>query len=1053
MKFSPAFFALGALLLASTASATNGVSLGGSVTKFAVDPATPSVIYAVSGSNASATGVYKSTDSGATWTFIYPTLNTPSDIELDLQDPSTVYVSADEAGSTAAIFKSTDSGATWTEADSGILPVGSVFLKDWIGPMAVDPVNEGVVYAAGGNTGLYKSTDGGQSWTSINSGIDTITAEDYTAAQILVDPVVPTTVYFSFNVTVLANKPETVAPGLYKSTDSGATWNATGLSGLSMGAVAIDPENHLHLVASAGETLMFSTDGGTTWTSGANCCGGIVSIAIDPSNSNHILVGSLSSTAIWPSFDGGATLKFGSGLAGISVMTIAFDPVTATNVYVGTSGTGVYISRNGGTTWTQSIGAVAPPITIHVPADQPTIQAAINAASYGDTVVVAPGTYYEKLDFLGEAITVESSGGAAVTTLDGNNSGPIVSFTHSEGNTSVLQGFTLTHASTSGFGAAISINGASPTISDDVFVDNSQPTGSWGTAIGGNDASPIIVGNLFSNNTCTGTSLVGVVAFTNGSSPTIVDNVFFDNSCPAVSITVASSFTPYVSNNTIVGNSIGIRVDARGNQNAQVYRNNIVYDNGVGLEVDFGSAANYPTWKNNLVYGSTTADYQGIPDQTGTNGNISSDPKLKDSAGGDVHLLYGSPAIDSGDMSAPTLPTTDYYGKTRVYAGMPGDSAVVDIGASEYQPPLVTAADGSVSTAVSTTANGTLGSSNADPGEPLVFALATLPMHGSVTLTNAATGAFQYVPVSGYIGSDRFTFDITDPYGTVSNTATEQVTVADPAPTSNGGSVNTAPNTAVTGALSATAAFSGQTLTFTLVSHPTHGTVSLTPSSGQFSYTPAQGYHGTDSFTFDVADQYGAVSNTATEKVTIGSPTANNGHVVTTPDITVAGTLSATTAYAGQKLTFSLVSNPAHGSVSLTPNSGRFRYTPTTGYAGMDSFTFKATDSFGVVSNVATEIVTVTDSAPKARNTMILVIPNRSFSGAIKATTAYAGQVLSYTVVSQPAHGIVAITDIHTGAYTYTPNHPFMGKDSFTFQAVDQWGTASNIATVSVTVY
>ena len=49
--------------------------------------------------------------------------------------------------------------------------------------------------------------------------------------------------------------------------------------------------------------------------------------------------------------------------------------------------------------------------TINVPAGQPTIQAAINAASNGDTVLVAPGTYRENINFMGKAITVTSSGG------------------------------------------------------------------------------------------------------------------------------------------------------------------------------------------------------------------------------------------------------------------------------------------------------------------------------------------------------------------------------------------------------------------------------------------------------------------------------------------------------------------------------------------------------------------------------------------------------------------------------------------------------------------
>src|SRR5215475_381296 len=65
---------------------------------------------------------------------------------------------------------------------------------------------------------------------------------------------------------------------------------------------------------------------------------------------------------------------------------------------------------------------------IHVPTDQPTIQAAINVANNGDTVLVAPGTYQENIDFLGKAIKVTSSNGLAVTTIKNNGGGSVVTF-------------------------------------------------------------------------------------------------------------------------------------------------------------------------------------------------------------------------------------------------------------------------------------------------------------------------------------------------------------------------------------------------------------------------------------------------------------------------------------------------------------------------------------------------------------------------------------------------------------------------------------------------
>jgi len=87
-------------------------------------------------------------------------------------------------------------------------------------------------------------------------------------------------------------------------------------------------------------------------------------------------------------------------------------------------------------------------VTINVPADQGTIQAGIDAAvNPGDEVVVAPGTYVEAINFLGKAITLRSSGGAAVTTIDGGAAGTVVTCTTSETSTTVLDGFTITNGS------------------------------------------------------------------------------------------------------------------------------------------------------------------------------------------------------------------------------------------------------------------------------------------------------------------------------------------------------------------------------------------------------------------------------------------------------------------------------------------------------------------------------------------------------------------------------------------------------------------------------
>ncbi len=69
---------------------------------------------------------------------------------------------------------------------------------------------------------------------------------------------------------------------------------------------------------------------------------------------------------------------------------------------------------------------------INVPGDQPTIQAGIDAAFGGDEIVVAPGTYFETINFLGKAIWLHSSDGAGVTTMDGQQQGSVVTSGPSE---------------------------------------------------------------------------------------------------------------------------------------------------------------------------------------------------------------------------------------------------------------------------------------------------------------------------------------------------------------------------------------------------------------------------------------------------------------------------------------------------------------------------------------------------------------------------------------------------------------------------------------------
>ncbi|NOY65045.1 MAG: hypothetical protein GXO97_06600 [Nitrospirae bacterium] len=118
-----------------------------------------------------------------------------------------------------------------------------------------------------------------------------------------------------------------------------------------------------------------------------------------------------------------------------------------------------------------------------MPAEYSTIQAAINAASDGDVVLVADGTYSERINYNGKNITVQSLNGAAYTTIQGDGAdGPVVTFSSGE-TSAVLKGFTIDNQATSNNARGIYIsNNATPTIKNSVIKGNTPP--SWQNGAG-----------------------------------------------------------------------------------------------------------------------------------------------------------------------------------------------------------------------------------------------------------------------------------------------------------------------------------------------------------------------------------------------------------------------------------------------------------------------------------------------------------------------------------------------------------------------------------------
>ena len=151
----------------------------------------------------------------------------------------------------------------------------------------------------------------------------------------------------------------------------------------------------------------------------------------------------------------------------------------------------------------------------------------------------------------------------------------------------------------------------------------------------------------------------------------------------------------------------------------------------------------------------------------------------------------------------------------------------------------------------------------------------------------------------------------------------------------------------------------GDRLTYSVVTSPAHGTLSGTAPN--LTYTPAANYNGADSFTFKVNDGQ-ADSAPATVSITVTAvnhaPVANAQAVTTNEDTAKAITLTGSDVD-GNPLTYSVVTQPGHGSLSGTaPN---LTYTPAANYNGADSFTFKVNDG-QADSAAATVSITVTRS-------------------------------------------------------------------------------------------
>jgi VCBS repeat-containing protein len=328
------------------------------------------------------------------------------------------------------------------------------------------------------------------------------------------------------------------------------------------------------------------------------------------------------------------------------------------------------------------------------------------------------------------------------------------------------------------------------------------------------------------------------------------------------------------------------------------------------------------------------------------------------------------------------------------------------------------------------TYSGTISAVDPD-GDVLTYSIQTPAVHGVATV-NTSTGEYAYVPTANYFGSDSFVIRVTD--GVTPKDITISVKVNQAPTTANPTISLTATGKPVSGNANCSDA-DGDTLTYTITSNPTKGTVLLDSATGNYVYTPNANAAGNDAFSITASDgQDQVVVKVVVHNETEIDVSGNQTSLTVNQGKQTIGQAQASDAD-GDTLSYSVGTQPTKGTLILNAVTGAWTYQCNSDAKGSDTFSIIVTDGITPKTISYTLQINTPPVFASESSTSVTTDQGKTYSGSVSASDAD-GDPLVYSVVSQGNKGTVAI-NASTGKYTYVPNSGAAGGDYFVIGVSD----------------